>query len=163
MAEVVLSHGGMKLHLLGGAPVVPGRWHTLPVAGPGLPGAGCGARAWLAPGSERRCAALDKHGPCSCCSVFNQICTASGHSWGKKRFPSVIRGKFGCQGAQILIMKLSFPVDYEFLRILSTNGACTMLFSNSMRGLVNGGGIFRFQGLVTQVLVLWLHCSAEEN
>lgn len=37
------------------------------------------------------------HKSFSSCSIFNQMCTASGHLWGgKKRFPFVIRGKFVC-------------------------------------------------------------------
>lgn len=80
----------VKLLFLPGAPAVPGRWHMAPAAGSAhpMPTGSAGrahARGWLL--AERDDAtALDKHESFSSRSMFNQICRASGHSWGKNVF-----------------------------------------------------------------------------
>lgn len=63
----------------------------------------------------------------------------------KKCFPSVIRGKFGCQGARTLIMKLSFlSVFYcGFLK----NIFHKVMMCAALSELVNGTSSLHFQGL----------------
>lgn len=79
----------VKLLFLTGAPAVLGHWHMAPAAGSAHsmpPGSAGGAHAWGWLLAELdNATALDNHESFSS-SVFNQICRASGHSWGKSVF-----------------------------------------------------------------------------
>lgn len=105
---------GVKLLFLLGAPIVPWHQHTAPSHRLCLL---VGAGTQL--NDTMRLLSIRMSPPAVVPSLIKFVEPQAIHR-EKTSFPSVIRGKFGCQGAQILITKLPFLVAFyhEFLASL---------------------------------------------